>query len=762
MGLTRKMQTKVLTALVLLSTSMVLAKTTSKHTKKKVVAKSSTTADSRKPASIAVVESDAETTEVQAPTLKPALVTTSPGKSPSAALKMKTSKVPAFEIYQKKVIRGKTEVYRVKNIPRLDVGLEPSFQAPEATALSSVLPPARPVQQLEIAKRTTPPPVDISKWTKNELAAAAPAKSVVPIDPAFSAPVQAPLEPMAALPLTTPKDETKTLEEMTPGQLKMLQALIFLEVQKSYNMALALFAELIDEPGFKTEATYQLALTSTGLGLYSEYKYQMMFVLNDGKKEWQKKAAISLAQSAESGDKALVAILDPRIEQLKIEEIPDADQYNMNRAKYYLDQNNLTLANAAAGEISETSKLALDAQFLKSVILYRGGQLEEAITLQSDVLKKLTLAAPTSELKSQSALTLARMYFQASKYKEAFAAYLQVDKTSAEWTQAMIEQAWSQILAEDYEGAAGNMFSLHTDFFKNAFAPESYVVRTVGYLNLCQYGDGARVIKDMKQRFTPIQTQMDDYSKKMTTDMSHYETIKAFAKNPDQKTVDGLPQSFIFELARHPSFLNEQKLINSAEDQETKYNRITLDLIKKERDILKAQNDVRTQVNVIRKKMDKAKTDEEKAELKSALVFQDKRLLSYKIQHFIAKKARNSIKDLRAQGLVRLEKEKTEFKRKASLAVKNRFEAMRTTLKTTLDQSEVLNYELYAGAGEHIRYQMAGGDISDKDRAELKPEEGKSMKWEFKGEVWQDELGHYRSSLKNVCPRDSVSQLESK
>ncbi len=711
------------------------------------------TKTTRKPAS-------AELTEAPAPVLKPALVTSSPGKSPSAALKMKTSKVPTFEIYQKKVVKGKTEVFRVKNIPRLDVGLEPTFQSPEPTPLSSVLPPARQPLQLDIAKRATPPPVDITKWTAQEVASAAPAKSVVQINPAFKAPIHQPPAPMAALPLVEPKAETKALDEMSPGQLKMLQALIFLEIQKSYNMALALFAELINEPEFKTEATYQLALTSKGLGLYSEYKYQMMFVLNDNKKEWQKKAAISLAQSADPGDKALVAILDPRIEELKIEEIPNADQYNMNRAKYYLDQNNLTLAHAAASEVPVTSQLALDAQFLKSVILYRGGHLQEAISLQTEVLNTLTLKAPTSELKSQSALTLARMHFQANQYKEAFAAYLKVDKTNSEWTQAMIEQAWSQILAEDYEGAAGNMFSLHTDFFKNAFAPESYVVRTVGYLNLCQYGDGARVITDMKRRFTPIQTQMDSYANKMTTEFSHYETVKAFAKNPDQKTVDGLPQSFIFELARHPSFLNEQKLINSSEDQETKYNKITLDLIKKERDILKAQNDVRTQVNAIRKKMDRADSSEEKAELKTALQFQDKRLLSYKIQHFIAKKARNSIKELRAQGLVRLENEKTEFKRKASLAVKNRFEAMRTTLKTTLDQSEVLNYELYAGAGEHIRYQMAGGDISDKDRAELKPEEGKSMKWEFKGEVWQDELGHYRSSLKNVCPRDSVSQLE--
>jgi hypothetical protein len=49
---------------------------------------------------------------------------------------------------------------------------------------------------------------------------------------------------------------------------------------------------------------------------------------------------------------------------------------------------------------------------------------------------------------------------------------------------------------------------------------------------------------------------------------------------------------------------------------------------------------------------------------------------------------------------------------------------------------------------------MAGGDVNNKERPELKVEDGKSLNWDFRGEIWEDELGHYRSSLKNVCPPD--------
>ena len=124
------------------------------------------------------------------------------------------------------------------------------------------------------------------------------------------------------------------------------------------------------------------------------------------------------------------------------------------------------------------------------------------------------------------------------------------------------------------------------------------------------------------------------------------------------------------------------------------------------------------------------------------------------------KKARNSIKDIRAQGLARVDKEKQEHKALAGHALANRMSAMSGTLTASLDQTDVLSYELYAGAGEHLRYQAAGGEIKPSENEGLKPEANKQLKWDFKGEVWEDELGHYRSALKNVCPENEETTTE--
>src|SRR5690606_11983436 len=138
-----------------------------------------------------------------------------------------------------------------------------------------------------------------------------------------------------------------------------------------------------------------------------------------------------------------------------------------------------------------------------------------------------------------------RIYFQKNNYKEASANYLKVDRQSPLWLQAMTEQAWTQILQGDYEGAAGNMFSLHTDFFKNAFAPETYTVRSIAYLNLCQHGDGLQVLASLRKRYGPILGRLEKYRKEKIKPADYYETVRTWLKNPNLKEVDSLPRSFI-------------------------------------------------------------------------------------------------------------------------------------------------------------------------------------------------------------------------
>nr|BFD62563.1 hypothetical protein BdHM001_12440 [Bdellovibrio sp. HM001] len=676
----------------------------------------------------------------------PALKVKKSGRSADPSLKVKSSLVPTFDVYQKRVVKGKTEVFKVKNIPLLNVGEERQVEAADLTPLR--LPASREVALKETRRRESPPVINFVLKPYTDVVA--PARNLTSADAFKKIPDVKVLNPVMDPVTQEPLVQLTQLEDLQPNDYKLLQALIFLEIQKNYELAMGLFSELIEDPKHRIEALYHYAMTAKGLGLNSEFRQYMIQVAQETKsKEWQQKATEALVQHINVLETSDIALIDPLIIKYDMD-VTKNDDYQITRAKYYSDKGQLGLMEDALIFIGEKSPRYPEALLLNALFNYRQGKVEEA-TIYLDKLMAATENDKTSQLRSVGALTLARMQFQKSQYKEAFQSYLKVDKSNPLWLQAMVESAWTQILGEDYEGAAGNMFSLHTDFFKNAFSPESYVVRTVGYLNLCQYGDGVQVLNEMKKKYSPWKKKLEDYKASHKDSSAYYETVKSWIKNSDLKEVDGLPRSFIVELARHPAYMSVQKQINAYEDEIVKFNRIALTLIKKERDLIARQNEANKELAEAKKGLKgQSPSDSDIARIQKA----EQKLLSYRIQYHIAKKARTSIKNLRATGLARIEKEKTVLRAQASQALHNRFGEMLAGLDKVLDQNDVLQYELYSGAGEHIRYQMAGGEINEKERPELKVQKEKSLNWKFKGEIWEDEVGHYRSSLKNVCAQD--------
>ncbi|MBO9665539.1 MAG: hypothetical protein J7501_01835 [Bdellovibrio sp.] len=677
-----------------------------------------------------------------------ALTVTKSGKPAAASLRVKSSLVPTFEVYQKKTVKGKSEVFKVKAIPELDIGEERQVQASTLSPLR--LPASREVQLKNIKKRDTAPVMSIKVQPYNVVVGAP--KAVTTTDAFSKIPDVKLLPPVADPSLTEPHVTLQKMDEMGPNDYKLLQALIFLEIQKKYEMAMGLFAELMEDPEHRVEALYNYAMTAKGLGLNSEFRTFMIKVSQETKnKEWQRKATQAMVDNINVLELTDIALIDPLVAKYELD-VTKNDDYQITRAKYYSAKGNLGLMEDALAYIGEKSPRYSDALLLSALFNYRQGKVEDSV-IALETLLKVTDGDKKSQLRAVGALTMARIQFQKSMYKEAFQSYLKVDKSSPLWLQAMVESAWTQILSEDFEGAAGNMFSLHTDFFKNAFAPESFTVRTVGYLNLCQYGDGVQVLNEMREKYAPWKKKLTEYQATHKTPVSYYDTVKSWARNSDLKEVDGLPRSFIVELARHPGFTSVQKQINNYEDEITRFNKISLTLINIEKDLLAKQTEANKQLVAAKKKLGTASTS-------SAVQDADKKLLSYRIQYHIANKARTSIKNLRTNGIARIEKEKDELRQQAGKALESNYKNMVASLNRVLDQNDVLQYELYSGAGEHIRYQMAGGDVNQKERPELKVEKEKSLNWKFKGEIWEDEVGHYRSSLKNVCPQDnSVANL---
>ncbi len=660
----------------------------------------------------------------------------SEARKPAANLKFRQSGVPVFEMVQK---RG-DEVIKVKEIPKLDIGDEKQI---EASTSNLKLPIERQLKVQAVQSKASPALVTIPQIM---LSPVQPIKKLAEQTAVSKIPTVRLLELIPQPSLLATEISLQNLVEIKPDEYKMLQALIFLEYQKKYDLAMSLFVELMETKEYRSQALFHYAETAYGLELYSEFRQKMIQVTQETKDLALKKLAVEmLAKNVSVLANTDIAVIDPLIESFDID-VTKNEKYLLKKAKYFSEKGDLGKLESALVFIPTSSALYPEAALLKAIFNYRMGQVDAAIS-------ELETAWPTVEDKKKdqvrnlSALTLARLYFQKGDYKTAYKHYLVIDKSSSAWLQAMVEEAWTQILAGDYEGAAGNMFSLHTDFFRKAYAPDTYIVRTVGYLNLCQFGDGVNVLNDLKKRYSVIQEKLETFQKNSKDPIAYYDLVKTWLRNTNAEEVDGLPRSFIVELARHPSFTSAQKQMNSFEDENTRFNKITVDLIRKEREARLKMLQTKNELAVL--KRDKAST--------SSVQRKEQEFLALGVEHMIVSRAREGIKKMRVAAVTRLDKEKDTLRLQASKSLQARYKMFTTTLGNLVDQRDVLSYEIYSGAGEHIRFQMAGGEIQDRNAASLAPDEKESYKWKFKGEVWEDELGHYRSSLKNVCPSEEIA-----
>src|SRR5690606_30701875 len=95
-------------------------------------------------------------------------------------------------------------------------------------------------------------------------------------------------------------------------------------------------------------------------------------------------------------------------------------------------------------------------------------------------------------------------------------------------------------------------------YFKAVYQPESFVVRTIGYLNICQYGDAYKTLTWLEKDYRKWYDHLDAYLKTKSQGPLVYESVKSYIRGKSTESVDGVPFQLWREMARGKEFLNLQ------------------------------------------------------------------------------------------------------------------------------------------------------------------------------------------------------------
>lgn len=553
---------------------------------------------------------------------------------------------------------------------------------------------------------------------------------------------------------------------LTDDEIRFLSGLLLYQQGHRCGAAVGLFHSISGKKEWQAEADYFLASCSKSLGLMTDFSDRARRVFESGNGYYSSR---------------LLKEIDWTTPNVTTRAFGEALEKAMKNYEVLQDQTSGTLATAAAliaesAAASEKFKTALEwakkvpedhprylqAKFVEALSEYQVGSKKRALELQEGLIKLPRAEESAREFQGLIALNLARMYFQEGKYKEAHQAFLTVTKDHPLWLQGLAEMGWAQLLSNDYEGAIGNMYSIHSPFFAAAYKPESYVIQTIGYLHLCQYGDAYRTLSILEKEYRSMLTSLDTFDKsaKSFTD-GRYGTIRRFLigfnkpGRTDVKEVDGLPSPIIREVARQKDFINLQKSLNRQIDERGVYARIESDIDRSLKEAQGKVNQTRKRIEQIRNQIASIKFKPQlepnrqqwQSDLQSELARLNDRFFSVDLFN----EAKKAVGQYNRDVVAGADRRALEIKQKLETTIANRLLKIRTDLARYMDNNELLRYEVFSASGENIRYQVAGGEKSNRVPASVIPK-SKSLQWDFDGEYWEDEIGHYRSSLKNNCP----------
>jgi len=682
-------------------------------------------------------------------------------KAPSAELALTKSGVPTFSLNQtKKGKKGsKTIQISVSNIPLLDIGQEASVIHQDFTIdaveianapkfkLEPIMTPAvlsekdfRKILGTPLLLDMGPEKMKFSSLTEDQKVTA---------DKVGKVEYQLLTEKSLQEVMTRP---------LTPEEMKFLRALILYEQKDKCHMAAGLFYDLTESKTYQSSANFYLGICLHKMGLFSESVDRLLKGIEGGEPEYVRRGIETLVNDLPEEfeirvGKVLQAVLDKS-------EVDKAIRIKANFiiAKGALKKENYELAHQFADSIPESHLLYRQAQYIMAIAEYATGagstSLSRLEKLRAQLEKK-----PDTELSSLVALNLGRVAFQEKKYKESSKYFQDISKGHPLWIQALTEQGWAQLMGQDNEGAIGNMHSIQSPFFNSVYKPESFVVRTIGYLNLCQYPDAYRSLSPLEREYRPWYSKMQSFMTNTKMPKDYYAAMAKYLASPSQTEVGGLLFQVLREMGRHRDYLNLQQSINNRIDEGEQYAFIR-GVIKKDTEKVKwLKTQAKSRLTALEAKIKASKKDptilKDLNQIKQDRATELALIDYYDFQISVFEEGKISLQGFEDKAKGRLAKLRADLIEKAGDALKHRLHHMVKDLDGMFDNNEFLRYEVFAGSGENIRQEMSGGE--KRVSAKVKPA-NKDLSWDFDGEYWEDEIGHYKSSLKDNCPRGQASR----
>ena len=196
------------------------------------------------------------------------------------------------------------------------------------------------------------------------------------------------------------------------------------------------------------------------------------------------------------------------------------------------------------GRIDASMPQYIDAKFFEGIANVRMRRARPAIVAFRAILDGLDSVEIENEerMRNLAWLSLARVYYTAANrvdpetgehningqfLGQAVEAWNQIEPDSEYWLDALFESSWAFFLADEYSRALGNVHTLNSPYFPQAYYPEGVVIKAVTFFVNCQLENAEAMIQLFHTRYDPVRTQLDTTLAQFEDNASFFEFLKA-------------------------------------------------------------------------------------------------------------------------------------------------------------------------------------------------------------------------------------------
>ena len=436
---------------------------------------------------------------------------------------------------------------------------------------------------------------------------------------------------------------------------------------------------------------YHLALNLYNMGIYHPAVFQFQTLVSKNAPGYVGKSLQKIALSATylKDDRLLHHAISHG--SLKYMSRSERGKLHYHFGEYWMRKKKFRRAIAHFSRVRSSSPFFYKALYQLGLVHAELNRVRQAVRIFEKLENRRT--GVTDNFRVSALMGKARSYYQGKKWEQSASAYQQVPKDSPFWHDTLLERSWALLRGGRLRSALSNFQTLHSEYYKDYYQPESLLLRSIIYLYICKYYEMEKVLDLFHRVYRPVYNRVRKLTSARTSLKSYYQSLVLSADKQNRGRVIRYPLPVARRILREGDFATVHHYITK---------------LKEERDLIHS-----LPYSWRRSQLGKYST----------------RLIRKRLNNAQKKAGRQALTHLRV---------------------------IRAELKDFFTQEQYLRYEMLRSKRGFLKKKIAQkstgqGSIEDFDRS-FYIQNGYEF-WPFQGEYWLDELGNYHYTGVDSCKK---------